>query len=302
MARFRRRAGVDDADADHLARSRRQRGQKKKGAGTRARSLAITGPERRQRRTDRIALGGPLGHLVGPGLVSGPGIGAVAARLRRRSSSRAALRTMPNSHARASRGGRRSVSACGRRARTPLRSRLQPPRRPGGGSRRRRRRHPAIRGTARRSRTRGRRLPGTVAVVAVTPSLRRSLESITTRARFFGPRCRVRCCRCRVVPRAGAGRRPPAKQDRTRGRRSTSATRPSCLTRSASARRCRHTEGARLSMRFRVQYRTEDGTGRTSRTPTPAGGPSAPRAACRSSTAGASRSPSAPRRSRCGAW
>ena len=78
-------------------------------------------------------------------------------------------------------------------------------------------------------------------------------------ARFFRPRCGSRCSspcsRCLLAPSAAAAREP------RRGRRSTSATRPSSRTRSASAPRCPGTpKGARLSMRFRVQYKDGEDT------------------------------------------
>ena len=101
----------------------------------------------------------------------------------------------------ASRGGRRSVSASCRRARTPWRSRLRRPRCHAGASRRRRRRRPAHpRYSASKSNARS-AVAGRVAVVAVTPSLRRSAGSITARARFS--RRDASCCCWLPWSRAG---------------------------------------------------------------------------------------------------
>ena len=73
-----------------------------------------------------------------------------ARRPRRRSSSSAALRAIPNSQASGCRAGRGSSSACGRRARRPGRSRPRPPSGRAAGTSRMRTRAGTSAGTARR--------------------------------------------------------------------------------------------------------------------------------------------------------
>ena len=145
---------------------------------------------------------------------------------------------------------------------------------------RRRRRRRARRGRARRSRAR-RRGGGSVEVVAVTPLLRRSRRSITagSRARRYvgrdhasrAARRRSLALAARAAPAAAARRTPSpwatvnvcdtAKHPDAIGIRASMPGTP---------------RGARLTMRFRVQYR--DGGGRVARrrrAPTPAGAASA---------------------------
>ena len=90
--------------------------------------VALLAVERGHRGAHHLAAQGQLGVVLREGAeVSSGSVSRLARRFRRRSSSSAALRAMPNNHASMLPAGSGSSIACGRRARRPGRSHPRPP-------------------------------------------------------------------------------------------------------------------------------------------------------------------------------